>query len=418
MSKNNEAYQHHIKTRINEYEPIVGKSTIEELRVLAGKLSGKTIQNVNSTFSGGGVAEILSRLVPLLNQLGVNTHWNIISADEPFFEVTKKFHNALHNKPEQLSKGDYKLFLNVSQKNLNELNLQGDIFFIHDPQPVVLIENRGKWGGQWLWRCHVDVSNPQIEVWEFLRNYIIKYDGVVFSSPHFSQKLPNRQFLISPSIDPLSDKNRELSDEMIRGILNKYKIDLDKPIILQVSRYDYLKDPVGVIQAFKMVRKSIDCQLILAGGTATDDPESDKVLSDVYESAGSDPDIHVLLIPSGSDLEINALQRAATVILQKSLKEGFGLTITEALWKSKPVVASAVGGIPLQIKNKFTGLLCYSTEGAAYDIKQLLNNREYAAWLGHNGQQHVRQNYLITRHIKEYMLLFLATNRNEDIITF
>lgn len=416
MAKINIANHYITKTRIYEYESIVGKSIIEELKILADKLNGKTIQNVNSTFSGGGVAEILSRLLPLLNQLGVNTRWDIIRAEENFFEVTKKFHNALHNKPEQISSDDYQLFLDTSRNNLNELNLQGDIFFIHDPQPVILIENKIKTGGKWVWRCHIDVSNPNVDVWDFLRSYIIKYDGVVFSAPNFSQKLPNRQFLISPSIDPLSDKNKDLSRETINRVLSKYNIDLDKPIVLQISRFDYLKDPIGVIQAFKMVRKNISCQLILAGGTASDDPESDRVLKDTYECANSDPDIHILLIPPGSDIEINALQRAASVILQKSIKEGFGLTITEALWKSKPVIASAVGGIPLQVENKFTGLLCYTVEGAAYALKQLLSNREYATWLGKNGHEHIKQNFLITRHIKDYLLLFLAIENNAEII--
>lgn len=417
MSKTNSVKSYLTKMQIYDYEDIVGKSAIEELKILADKLSSKTILNINSTFSGGGVAEILSRLVPLLNQLGVNAVWEIIRAGEEFFEVTKKFHNALHNKPEYISEKEYELFLEVSRKNLQQLNLQGDIFFIHDPQPIVLVEDKERRGGKWIWRCHVDVSNPNAEVWNFLRNYIVRYDAVVFSAPGFSQPLPIRQFLISPSVDPLSDKNKDLPQETIRSVLNKYNIDQNKPIVLQVSRFDYLKDPVGVIQAFKMVRKSIDCQLILAGGNASDDPESEEVLQTVYASADSDPDIHILVVPPGSDVEINALQRAADVILQKSIKEGFGLTITEALWKSKPVIASAVGGIPLQVENKFTGLLCYTIEGAAYALKQLLSNREYASWLGKNGHEHIKQNYLITRHLREYLLLFLAVENNSDVIS-
>jgi trehalose synthase len=245
---------------------------------------------------------------------------------------------------------------------------------------------------------------------------VVQYDAAVFSSPNFAQQLPIRQLLISPSIDPLSDKNKELTSETIDAVLHKYNLDKDKPMVIQISRFDYLKDPVGVIQAFEIVRKSIECQLVLAGGTATDDPESEEVLEKVRERAAGNPDIHVLLIPPGSDIEINALQRAAAVVIQKSIKEGFGLTISEALWKSKPVVASAVGGIPLQVKNKLTGLLCHSIEGAAFDLRQLLSNPDYASWLGKNGREHVRQNFLITRHLKDYLLLFLSLDYTSDLI--
>ena len=407
---------HHPKAKIQEYAPIVGRSTIEELRKLAGQLSGKVIQNVNSTFTGGGVAEILTRMVPLLGQIGVDARWTTINGNKEFFDVTKKFHNALHGRIEGISSEDYSLFLEVSKKNIEELKFQGDIFFIHDPQPVALIAKGKEVGEKWIWRCHIDVSNPDKRVWEFVRNFVTDYDAAVFSAPNFSQELPIRQFLISPSIDPLSDKNKELSSETIDSVLNKYGLDKDKPIIAQISRFDYLKDPIGVIQAFEMVRKSIDCQLVLAGGTATDDPESERVLAEVRERASGKPDIHILLIPPESDIEINALQQAATVILQKSIKEGFGLTVTEALWKGKPVVASAVGGIQLQVKNKLTGLLCHSVEGAAYAVKRLLSNREYAAWLGKNAREHVRQNFLITRHLKDYLLLFISLYYNSDEI--
>jgi trehalose synthase len=396
--------------------PIVGRSTMEELRTLAERLSGKVLQNINSTFTGGGVAEILTRMVPLLNQLGVDTRWTTIKGHKDFFDVTKKFHNALHGRKEDVSSEDFSLFLEVNKKNIDELKFQGDIFFIHDPQPVALIAKKKELGGKWIWRCHIDVSNPDKRVWNFVRNFVTDYDAAVFSAPNFSQELPIRQFLISPSIDPLSDKSKELSSETIDSVLNKYGLDKDKDIIAQISRFDYLKDPIGVIQAFEMIRKSIDCQLILAGGTATDDPESEKVLEEVRERASGNPDIHILLIPPESDIEINALQQAATVILQKSIKEGFGLTVTEALWKGKPVVASAVGGMQLQVKNKLTGLLCHSVEGAAYAVKKLLSNKEYAAWLGNNAREHVRHNFLITRHLKDYLLLFISLYNPSDAI--
>jgi len=407
---------HHPRAKIQDYVPIVGRSTIEELRALAERLSGKVIQNVNSTFTGGGVAEILARMVPLLNQLGVDAQWATIKGDKDFFDVTKKFHNALHGRKEDISPQDFAAFLEVSKKNIEELKFHGDIQFIHDPQPIALIAKKKELGGKWIWRCHIDVSNPDKRVWEFMRNFVTDYDAAVFSAPNFSQELPIRQFLISPSIDPLSDKNKELPSEVIDSVLSKYGLDKDKPIVAQISRFDYLKDPIGVIQAFELVRKSIDCQLVLAGGTATDDPESEKVLEEVRQRASDNTDIHILLIPPESDIEINALQRASTVILQKSIKEGFGLTVTEALWKGKPVVASAVGGIQLQVKNKLTGLLCHSVEGAAYAVKRLLSNKEYALWLGKNAREHVRQNFLITRHLKDYLLLFTSLYYNSDEI--
>ncbi len=229
-------------------------------------------------------------------------------------------------------------FLEVNRKNSEELDFSGDIIFVHDPQPAALIKKREQVGEKWLWRCHIDVSKPDERVWNFIKDYVEQYDASVFSAPNFAKMLKIRMFLIYPSIDPLSNKNKELSDEQINAVLDKYGIDRKKPIILQVSRFDYLKDPVGVIKAFEMVRKTIPCQLILAGGTATDDPESDKVLSEVREVAGKNPDIHILLLPPDSDIEINALQRAATVIVQKSIKEGFGLTVTEALWKVNPLL--------------------------------------------------------------------------------
>jgi len=389
---------------------------VQQLRLLGEKLSGKIIETVNSTFSGGGVAEILSRMVPLMGQIGVDIRWHVIKGNDEFFEVTKKFHNALHGREENLSPADFSTFLQTSKKNLEEMDFCGQILFIHDPQPIVLVEKKKTSDRKWVWRCHVDVSNPNEQVWGFLKNYINQYDAAIFSAPSFSQPLPIRQFLISPSIDPLSDKNKELPEETINQVLKDFNISKDKPIITQISRFDFLKDPVGVIEAFKLVRKSIDCQLILAGGTATDDPESEKVLQLVDKAAGDYPDIHVLLIPTGSDIQINALQRASNVILQKSIKEGFGLTVSEALWKEKPVVASAVGGIPLQIVDNYTGLLSHGVEGTAFAIRKLLANPAYAAQLGKNGKEHVRQNFLITRQIRDYLLLFLTLDRKEDVI--
>jgi trehalose synthase len=399
--------------KLDDYIPIVGRSVIEDMRLLAGKLAGKRIQHVNSTAIGGGVAEILNRLVPLCNELGVDSRWDVIKGGDRFFSVTKKFHNALHGKSESLDREDFDVFVETGRKNAMQMSMDSDIIFIHDPQPVTPIEK--KTDNKWIWRCHVDVSSPRQEVWRFLTPFIVRYDAAVFSAPGFSQDLPMRQVLIAPSIDPLSDKNREIDRDTVTAVLQKYGIPDDKPIITQVSRFDRLKDPVGVIEAYRLVKKYVDCRLVLAGGTAADDPESTTVYEEVMEKSKSDPDVHVLLL-SQNDLEINALQRASTVIIQKSIREGFGLTVTEALWKGIPVLASAVGGIPLQISHQYSGLLCRSVEGAAFGLKQLLNNPEYAKKLGENGREHVKNNFLLTRHLKDYLLLFLSLYHPESIV--
>ena len=399
--------------RIEEYIPIVGQPIIDDLKLLAERLKGKVIQNINSTSVGGGVAEILHRIVPLLKELGVDARWDLIKGGEQFFEATKKFHNALHGMPVEISQKDFDIFLDTNRSNAEEVNIYGDVVFIHDPQPAALI--RKKKENKWVWRCHIDVSEPNQKVWGFLRGFIDGYDAAVFSAPAFSQRLPIRQFLISPSIDPLSDKNKELPQEAIDSVLIKYGIPKDKPIITQISRFDRLKDPLGVIEVYKQVKRYSDCRLILAGGGASDDPEGMEVLSEVKEAAKDDPDIHILLLPQ-NDIEINALQRASTIILQKSIREGFGLTVAEALWKAKPVVASHVGGIPLQITHKYSGLLCHSTEGASFAVKQLLNSPDYAHRLGESGREHIKNNFLITRHLRDYMLLFLSLYHPEDIV--
>ena len=399
--------------KLDDYIPIVGQSTINELRILAQKMDGRRVQHINSTAVGGGVAEILTRMIPLLKELGVNASWDLVKGGQDFYGVTKKFHNALHGRPELIAQSDFDIFTETSKRNIDELDTSADIVFVHDPQPIALIEKKRE--NKWIWRCHIDVSNPNQKVWKFLMNYIGRYDAAVFSAPSFSQRLSIKQFLISPSIDPLSDKNKELPQEVINGVLRKYEITRGKPIITQISRFDYLKDPVGVIDAYLQVKRYIDCQLILAGGTASDDPEGQKVLEEVQNKAKADKDIHILLLPQ-NDIEVNALQRASDVIIQKSIKEGFGLTVAEALWKSKPVVASGVGGIPLQIRHKYSGLLCHSIEGAAFSLKQLLNSPDYAKKLGQNGREHIKNNFLLTRHIKEYILLFLSLYHSGDII--
>ena len=405
-------------SKIEDYVPIVGEQVVDDLFTIAKELKGKTITNINSTAVGGGVAEILTRMIPLLRELGVDAEWEVIKGNDRFFNITKKIHNALHGVNVVLSEEEKDYFLQVNEENVENITLERDIIFVHDPQPIALVEKKAQLGNKWLWRCHIDFSHPQEWVWNFLRLYIEKYDAAVFSAPAFARALSINQILISPSIDPLSEKNRELSEEEINKVFDKFGIDRKRPIVTQISRFDYLKDPVGVIEAYKLAKKRVDCELVLAGGPATDDPEGEKVLSEVKERAAGDPDIFILLLPSGSDFEINALQRGSTVILQKSLREGFGLTVAEALWKAKPVIASAVGGIPLQVTHRYSGILTNTIEGTAYWIKQLIQTPEYAYNLGRNGREHIKNNFLITRHLRDYMLAFLSLFNEQDIVTF
>jgi trehalose synthase len=401
---------------LRDYAELVGQGTIDELRALASHLEGKEIQNINSTAVGGGVAEILSRMIPLLREMGVNARWDVIKGDEQFYSTTKKMHNGLHGVEVAISPEEWEHFLQTNRQNASEMSFARDITYIHDPQPIGLVERKSEIGSKWLWRCHIDVTNPRPELMALLDPYIQQYDAAVFSAPAFAQALSIPQVLIAPSIDPLADKNKELPQSVIDSILERFGIDRDRPIVTQISRFDYLKDPVGVIKVYKMVKRHLDCQLVLAGGGATDDPEGMQVLQEVRTAAADDPDIHVLFLPPSSDIEINALQRASAVVMQKSLKEGFGLTVSEALWKGRPVIATAVGGIPLQIAHRYSGMLSHSIEGTAHYLKQLLQEPEFAEKLGKNGKEHVRTNFLITRHIRDYLLLFLSVYHEGDIV--
>lgn len=374
---------------------------------MSEKVKGKSLLNINSTRSGGGVAEILNRLVPMLNELEIKVGWEIMQGSEGFFKVTKAFHNALQGRDPGISDRMYQLYIEENRENAKRLTFDADMILVHDPQPAALIDY-GDRAGKWVWRCHIDISQPARRVWRFLKNYVLKYDAAIFSLPTFAQKLPIPKFLIYPSIDPLSDKNRELSRREVNKILDRLDIPRDKPILLQVSRFDRFKDPVGVIQAYRIVKKYNDCRLILVGGSAADDPEGDVVLQEVREAAGQDPDIHVLLLPPDSNIEVNALQRAATVVLQKSLREGFGLTVAEAMWKGKPVVGGFAGGITVQIMYYHTGYTVSSIEGAAFRMRHLLNNPEIGRKMGNDAKEYVRRNFLITRHLADYLTLMAA----------
>jgi trehalose synthase len=393
--------------QLEDYVPILGVQEVDDLRALARRLAGRTVQMVNSTAVGGGVAEILNRLVPLMQELGLAPRWDVITGGNDFFEITKAFHNALHGGPYESRPHDFETFLAYNEQNRRRLSFDSEFTVIHDPQPVALIDARPPGKNHWIWRCHIDLSRPNLLVWDFLWPFVCRYDGALFSSPAFSRQLPIPQYLFFPCIDPLSDKNRELEPGEVQDVMQRFGIDTDRPVLTQISRFDRLKDPVGVIHAYQIVKRYADCQLVLAGGSATDDPEGAQVLAEVRQAAANDPDVHILDLPPWSAIEINALQRASTIVIQKSLREGFGLTVAEALWKKKPVVASAVGGIPAQVIHKQTGLLAHSVEGTAYQIRFLLSHPSLAQKLGEQGHDHVQEHFLITSNVRRYLALFL-----------
>jgi trehalose synthase len=386
------------------YREVAAPGVVDFLYRLSERVQDRSFLHVNSTRFGGGVAEILSRLIPMLGELGLQPRWEVVTGEQEFFRATKAFHNALQGEEQVITDAMVEAYLETNRENAKRLDLEADLVMIHDPQPAALIHHRGG-TGRWVWRCHIDVSRPQRRVWHFLRRCVERYDAAVFSLPKFAQRLPMPQYLIFPSIDPHSDKNRELDEGEVVRILDRLAIPRDKPILLQVSRFDRFKDPVGVINAYRLVKRRTDCRLILAGGGAADDPEGASVLAQVQEAAGQDPDIHILELPPDAHLEINALQRAAAVVLQKSTREGFGLTVAEAMWKGKPVIGGAAGGITVQILYDVTGYTVNSVEGAAFRIRYLLNNPEAATRIGRIAREHVRRNFLITRHLADYLTL-------------
>lgn len=400
---------------ISRYAGISPNGDLMLLQRLAEKLHGKSFLHVNSTREGGGVAEILQRMIPILQSLGIEARWEVIAGDEPFYETTKKIHNALQGNREVITDEMWQHHFEINRQNAAILNLDADAVLIHDPQPGPLVEFRER--GVWIWRCHIDLSNPFKDVYNSLSKYAVKYDAIIFSVAKFAQAMNIDEFIIPPSIDPLSEKNRELTDEEIRETMERLKIPGDRPIILQVSRFDRFKDPVGVIKAYRIAKKYNDCILVLAGSPAADDPEGTEVLNEVKEFASDDQDIHILLLPPFSDRDINALQRVAGVVLQKSLKEGFGLTVAEAMWKGKPVIGGAVGGIPLQIVHGVTGFLVHSVEGTAFRIRQLLNGPEMAKTMGERAKEFIRKNFLITRQTRDYLSVWYAlNNKGKNII--
>jgi len=396
---------------LDAYTEIAGADIIDHLKQLASHLSGTRVAHINSTRIGGGVAEILAKLVPLKQELGIDVHWEIISGNDDFFTCTKGFHNALQGTHVPLTDRFIEAYEMTNSENAEQLRPvleEADIVFIHDPQPAMLIKFFPERKNKWIWRCHIDVSKPYRPVWKYLHQFVAGYDASIFSLPAFAKELPHRQYLIPPSIDPLSDKNIDLDREEIDSHYARFNLDPDRPIILQVSRFDRFKDPVGVIEAYREAKKFMPVQLVLAGGRADDDPEGHIVLREVQDAAASDPDIHILELPPDASITINALQRIADVVLQKSIKEGFGLTVSEAMWKGKPVIGGNTGGIRIQVINHHTGFLVNTPEGAALRIRYLLSHRERLEEMGVKAKEFVRENFLLTRHLREYLALMVA----------
>ena len=396
---------------LEKYVPIVGAEVIDHLRHLAEPLRGSRVVHVNSTREGGGVAEILSWLIPFKQELGLETSWEVIEGDPEFYQCTKSFHNRLQGAPVAIPPRQLAAYEQTNRDNAERLRgllSEADFVFIHDPQPAPLFQFCPEHKGKWVWRCHIDLSRPHRAVWKYLRDWVGSYDASIWSLADFAQPLPHPLYLIAPSIDPLSQKNRDLYPGEVDAVFDRHGLDPDLPLITQVSRYDRFKDPLGVIRSYQLAREYTPLQLVLAGGGAADDPEGEEVLREVREAAGDDPNIHILLLPADSHREINALQRASTIVLQKSTREGFGLTVTEALWKGKPVIGGNTGGIRLQVINHQTGFLVSTPEGAALRIRYLLRNRDHLAEMGERGRALVLDNFLVTRHLREYLTLMHA----------
>lgn len=391
---------------LEDYYDLVGDKVISTIHKKARKILGRHVLHINSTYQGGGVAEILSSLVPLMNDIGIDAGWRILHGNPDFFTITKKFHNALQGDKINLSDKKKSLYLQTNQDFSVYTHLNHNCIIIHDPQPLPLIKYFTK-REPWIWRCHIDISNPNPRLWAFLKKMIIKYDHMIISNENYRKSnCAIDQTVIYPVIDPLSLKNKELGEKTINKFVRKFNIPMDKPVITQISRFDKWKDPLGVLEIFKQVKKSVDCRLILCGSMASDDPEGVKIYDKVKKKAKKYIENgEVILITLDNDILVNVLQRISKVIIQKSLKEGFGLTVTEAMWKKTPVIASKSGGIPLQIDHEVNGLLIDPSDmnGFVQGIIKLLKDQKYAARLGENARAKVSDNFLITRLLEDYL---------------
>lgn len=412
------------KIQLQDFVGIVGEEPVNRVRELGDKLKGKSVMHVNSTATGGGVAEILHNLIPLMKDAGLDVHWEVIKGSFEFFNVTKKIHNALQGMNIMLTKEEEHTYLEYNRMNSQSTILDTDIVMVHDAQPAALVQFYPEKKNKWIWRCHVDLSTPNLAVWEFLEPFICRYDAAMFTAKEYvvpSLTVPTL-CIRPPSINPLSDKNVELSETEIIEVLNRYDIRPDQPIITQVGRFDPWKDPSGVIDVYRLVKKEVPgLQLLLIAGMATDDPEGWLYLEKTARHAGEDNDIHFLTDLKGvGNHEVNAFQRASQAVLQMSTREGFGLTVAEALWKGVPVVGRKVGGIPLQIVDGTNGYLVDTVTQAADRTLCLLKNKEMARQMGLNGKEYVKEHFLIISQLRDNLVLYndlLKTCDNQQTVS-
>lgn len=387
--------------QIEDYRPFIGDEAIERIKRKASTLQGFHIANVNSTYYGGGVASLLSSMTLLMNSMGIRTGWRAIHGPPDFFTVTKKMHNALQGADIEFSKAELDLFEQIVYENSLRNHFDHDFVIIHDPQPLPMIDHYRK-TAPWVWRCHIDLSNLNQVLWRYLSNFIERYDAMIISDEDYKQDIDVPQVIFPPAIDPFSITNRDMPADEIDERMRHYNIPVDLPIIVQISRFDLWKDPQGVIQAFKIAQKEVPATLVLLGNIATDDPEGEVV----YRSLLDSREERILIISSQDGALVNAIQRRAAVVVQKSLREGFGLTVSEAMWKGTPVIGGNVGGIRRQIDNGVNGFLVSSVEEAAEKMILLLKDSDLRYWMGQRAREKVQQQFLLTRYMEQYLDLF------------
>lgn len=388
---------------IEDYEPLIGAQAMERIMVKAKKLRDLRVLHVSSTFYGGGVAEMLSSATLLARNLGIRADWRLIQGSPDFFNVTKKIHNALQGGEINLTELKKEVYEEVVLQNAMRMDLDADVVVVHDPQPLPLIEHYRR-TCPWVWRCHVDLSHPQRELWDYLRRFVDQYEAVILSLPEYAQAMTPPTVFIMPAINPFSIKNAEMSEAEIIDRLEHYDIPRDLPIVAQISRFDRWKDPQGVIEAFRIARKEVDATLVLLGNVATDDPEG----QEVFESLLGHKEERVRILTVEDSALVNALQRRAAVIVQKSIREGFGLTVTEAMWKGTPVVGGRCGGIKHQIEDGSNGYLVSSPDEAARRIVELLRDRDLRERIGSRARESVKERFLLSREAEQYLDLFSA----------
>ena len=396
-----------------DYTHLAGRGVVQEIRTLAEGLSGKRILHVSATAFGGGVSEILYSLVPLMRDIGLDASWQVIMGREEFFNATKLLHNSLQGDPNTLTSNEWELFDHYNEMNARSLDGDWDVIIVHDPQPVGIRHSAPDRGKHWVWRCHIDLSEPNPDPIERLLPLLSEYDATVW---HMEQYVPNGLDghggvrIVPPAIDPLSPKNMALSPDDASYVCDQFGIDVDRPLICQVSRFDPWKDPIGVIDAYRIVTKELpEVQLALVGSMATDDPEGWEFFQRTYEYAGGDPDIKILNnLNNVGAIEVNAFQSQSDVVMQKSIREGFGLTVTEALWKGRPTIGGDVGGIPLQIVDGQDGYLVSNPKDAAQRSIEILADPELGRRLGRAGKERTRERFLTPRLLLDWLRIFSA----------